>query len=75
MKKASKYSIGSVFYLPTIKQYVMVVTPVEAGTVVYVVSAGDVSKVMKYNIRKNKLFTNYCETCQKNKKLSPRASK
>ena len=70
MKKASKYSIGSVFYLPTIKQYVMVVTPVEAGTVVYVVSAGDLDKTMKYNIR-----TNYCETCQKNKKLSPRASK
>lgn len=69
MKKQSKYSLGSVFYLSSMKQDVMVVAPVLAGTVAYVVPANDPDQVMKYNIRTNKLNTKYCNECQKNKKL------
>lgn len=75
MKRRTKYSVGSVFYLPHMKQDAMVIAPVEAGTVAYVVPAGDPNQVMKYNIRNNKLNTNYCDTCQKNKKLHLRGSK
>lgn len=69
MKKQSKYSLGSVFYLPSMKQDVMVVAPVLAGTVAYIVPASDPTQVMHYNIRTNKLNTKYCNECQKNKNL------
>lgn len=69
MKKQSKYTPGSVFYLPSMKQDVMVIAPVVAGTIAYVVPAHDPDQVMNYNIRTNKLSTKYCNECQKNKKL------
>jgi hypothetical protein len=69
MKKQSKYSIGSVFYLSSIKQDAMVVAPVMGGTITYIVPAADPNQVMQYNIRTNKLNTKYCNECQKNKNL------
>ena len=69
MKRRTKYSVGSVFYLSSMKQDAMVIAPVEAGTVAYIVPANDPNQVMHYNIRTNKLNTKYCNECQKNKNL------
>ena len=69
MKKQSKYQPGSTFYLSAMKQDAMVIAPVIAGTIAYIVPANDPNQIMQYNIRTNKLSTNHCNECQKNKNL------
>jgi len=56
MKKTSKYVMGAIFYVASIKEYVMVVTPVMAGTVVGVSPTTNLDLVLRYNIRTNKLI-------------------
>jgi hypothetical protein len=55
-KQTSKYKVGNVFYLPQVKQHVMVAAPTEAGTVAHLVSEKNVDYQFRYNIRTNKVI-------------------
>lgn len=55
MKKTKSVQVGDIWYVSSIKEEVMAVSPVFGGSIVYVVGESEPNVVRVYNIRTKKI--------------------
>lgn len=54
--RKSKYCVGGVVYVTSLKQYALVAAPTLSGTVAHLVTESNPGELIKYNIRTNKII-------------------
>ena len=54
--RKSKYCVGGVIYLTSIKKYALVAAPTLSGTVAHLIMEDNPQELIKYNIRTNKII-------------------